>query len=55
MEGEKVKVRQTVGYKLTVLIVLAFICVAATLVCVSVGSVSYPVAEVFRSFFDEGS
>jgi len=55
MEGEKIKVRQTVGYKLSVLIVLACICVAATLICVSVGSVSYPVAEVFRSLFDKES
>lgn len=55
VEREKRNVKQTVGYKVTVLIVLTCICVVATLVCVSVGSVSYPVSEVFRSFFDEDS
>ena len=49
------KIRQTVGYKLTVLIVLVCICFAATLICVSMGSVAYPVGEVFRSFFDKES
>ena len=55
MGGEKLKIKQTVGYKLTVLIVLVCICFAATLICVSMGSVSYPIGEVFRSFFDEES
>ena len=55
MWGEKLKIKQTFGYKLSVLIVLVCICAAATLICVSMGSVSYPVGEVFRSFFDKES
>ncbi len=52
---ERKKIRQTAGYKITVLAVLACICMSATLICVSLGSVSYPVKEVFRAFFDEES
>lgn len=52
---DRKKIRQTAGYKITVLAVLACICVMATLICVSLGSVSYPVKEVFRAFFDEES
>ncbi len=55
MGGERWNIRRTVGYKMVILLALACICVGATLICVSVGSVSYPVAEVFRALFDPES
>ena len=55
MEREILSIRRTIGYKLTVILILACICVGATLVCVSVGSISYPVKEVFRALFDPNS
>ncbi len=52
MDEPKVKVKQTKGYKLTVIVVLAFICVAATLVCMAVGSISYTIPQVFQALYD---
>lgn len=54
MGRSQTKVRQSKTYKLTVILVLACLCVAATLVCVAIGSVRYTfgqVAEVFTLNF----
>ena len=50
MESLQVKIRQTGAYKLTVLVVLACLCVASTLVCVAIGSVHYTVGQVMDVF-----
>lgn len=55
MEAVNKKIRHTRGYKLTVIFVLAVLCVVSTLVCVSVGSVSYTIPEVFRALVDPGA
>lgn len=53
MAQTKGKIRQTRTYKLTILLVLACLCMAATVVCVSVGSVKYTVPQVMEAFFHE--
>ena len=52
MEQPKVKIRQSKGFKMTVIVVLACLCAVSTLVCVAVGSISYSIPQVYRSFFD---
>lgn len=52
MEASRIKLKQTRGYKLTVILALVALCVFATLVCVSMGSISYTIPEVYQSFFD---
>lgn len=47
------KAKQTKTYKLIMLVSLACFAVAATLVCVSVGSVKYTVTQVLDAFFNE--
>lgn len=49
----KQKVRRTTGYKLTIITILACLCVASTVVCVAVGSVKYTVPQVIEAFFHE--
>lgn len=46
------KVRQSKSYKLTVIIVLACLCVVSTLVCMAVGSVKYTVGQVVEVFIN---
>lgn len=50
MGHSKIKVRQSKTYKLTVLAVLACLCVVATLVCVATGSVHYTLGQVAEVF-----
>ena len=52
MEEVNRTIKRTQGYKLTVIFVLAVLCVVSTLVCVSVGSVSYTIPEVFQALVD---
>ena len=55
MEHSRGKVRQSGAYRLTVIIVLACLCVASTLVCTAVGSVKYTVGQVVQAIlFGEG-
>lgn len=53
MVQTKRKIRQTKTYKWTMLVILALLCVAATVVCVSVGSVKYTLSQVLEAFFNE--
>ncbi len=46
------KVKQSLGYRLTVIAVLAALCVASTLACTAVGSVKYTVLQVVEALFD---
>lgn len=52
-EKTKRSVRRSKAYKLTVIALLACICVVATLVCVAVGSVEYTVPQVVDAIFHE--
>lgn len=52
MEATKQKFKQTKAFKLTVIVALACTCVAATLVCMAVGSLSYTIPEVFQALYD---
>lgn len=49
----KRKLRQTFGYKITIIALLACLCVASTIICVAVGSVEYTVQQVFDAFLSE--
>ena len=49
----KQKLRQTKTYKLTMIALLACLCVISTIVCVAVGSVDYTVAQVIDAFRSE--
>lgn len=49
---EQTKRKRVELWRRTVILTLAAICVAATFVCVSVGSVAYTLPEVFRAFVD---
>lgn len=49
----KQKLRQTKTYKLTMIALLACLCVISTLVCVAVGSVEYTVQQVMEALFHE--
>lgn len=53
MADQKVKIRQTRTYKWTVLLILACLCVASTVVCVSLGSVKYTVEQVLDALVHE--
>ncbi len=50
MGHSKTKLRQSKTYKLTVIVVLACLCVAATLACVAIGSVRYSIGQVAKVF-----
>ena len=52
MVNTRVKGRRTATFRLLMIGILAGICVLATLVCVSVGSVSYTFAEVIEAFWN---
>ncbi len=45
--------RQTLPYKLTVLLLLAGLCLAATLICTAIGSVKYSLYQVAETLFRE--
>ena len=49
----KRKLRQTKTYKLTMIALLACLCVISTLVCVAVGSVEYTIRQVMEALFSE--
>ena len=49
----KRKLRQRKTYKLTIIMLLACLCVISTIVCVAVGSVDYTVAQVVEAFQNE--
>ena len=49
----KQKLRQTRTYKLTIIALLACLCVISTIVCGAVGSGDYPVEQVFDAFRSE--
>lgn len=49
----KRKLRQTKTYKLTMIALLACLCVVSTIVCVAVGSVEYTVQQVMEALFNE--
>ncbi len=49
----KRKLRQTKTYKLTMIALLACLCVISTLVCVAVGSVEYTIQQVMEALFSE--
>lgn len=53
MTHAKRKLRQTFGYKITIILFLACLCVASTVVCVAMGSVEYTVQQVIEAFFNE--
>lgn len=58
MGNPRKKLKQTKTYKLTVIVVLACICVVATVACVAIGSVPYTfrqVADVFTINFKAGT
>ena len=46
------KVKQSTGYKLTVIIILACLCVVSTLACTAIGSVKYTIPQVARALVD---
>lgn len=50
MKQVGVKVKQSVGYKLALILFLACLCIFATLACVSLGSVEYTIPEVLEAF-----
>ncbi len=52
MESYQIKTKHKRTYKLTVLAVMACICIVSTLVCVSTGSVKYTVFQVAEAFFN---
>lgn len=52
MQKTQTKSRKTIAYKLAVLAVLAGVSVLATGVCVSLGSVSYTIPEVFEALWN---
>ena len=52
MIGEK-KLKQSTGYKVTVIAALAVLCVVSTIICVAVGSVEYTVEQVIDAFLYE--
>lgn len=52
MIGEK-KLKQSTGYKVTVIATLAVLCVISTIICVAVGSVEYTVEQVIDAFLYE--
>ena len=49
------KVKQSLGYRLTVIVALAVLCVVSTLVCTAIGSVKYTVPQVVRALVDPAS
>ena len=54
MKDTHKKVRQSRTYRLTIILILAALCVVSTMVCVAVGSVPYTlkqVADVFQLNF----
>lgn len=51
IEGRKR--RQSAGYRVTVLAILAVLCIVSTVVCVAVGSVDYTVSQVIDAFLRE--
>ncbi len=53
MTHAKRKIRQTFGYKITIILFLACLCVASTVVCVAMGSVEYTVQQVVEAFINE--
>ena len=52
MQGEK-KLKQSTGYKVTMIVMLAVLCVVSTVICVAVGSVEYTVEQVIDAFLYE--
>lgn len=50
MGHSQTKVRQSKTYKLTVIVVLACLCVVSTLVCTAIGTVKYTVPQVLDVF-----
>ncbi len=52
MLGEK-KLKQSTGYKVAMIVMLAALCVVSTVICVAVGSVEYTVEQVIDAFLYE--
>ena len=52
MQGEK-KLKQSTGYKVAMIVMLAVLCVVSTVICVAVGSVEYTVEQVIDAFLYE--
>ena len=52
MVGEK-KLKQSTGYKVTMIVMLAVLCVVSTVICVAVGSVEFTVEQVIDAFLYE--
>lgn len=50
--GEK-KLKQSTGYKVAMIVMLAALCVVSTVICVAVGSVEYTVEQVIDAFLYE--
>lgn len=52
MGNTLVKVKQTATYKVMMIGILAVVCVLATMVCVSIGSVSYTIPEIIEALWN---
>lgn len=52
MGNTLVKVKQTAIYKVMMIGILAVVCVLATMVCVSIGSVSYTIPEIIEALWN---
>ena len=52
MENTLVKIRKSAAYRLIMIGILAVVCILATMVCISIGSVSYTIPEIIEALWN---